>query len=61
MKELLGMLDYWLFWTIKHANNEARDERNVALKWQLEVTSHLLACLIVQNDHPTTVLTNPAN
>ena len=33
--------------------DEARDGRNVALKWQLEVKSHLLACLIVQNNHPT--------
>ena len=34
--------------------DEARDGPNVALKWQLEVKSHLLACLIVQNNHPTT-------
>ena len=31
--------------------DEARDEWNVALKWQLEVTSHVLACVIVQNNH----------
>ena len=34
--------------------DEACDGQNVALKWQLEVTSHLLACLIVQNNHSTT-------
>ena len=33
--------------------DEARDGWNVALKWQLEVKSHLLACLIIQNNHPT--------
>ena len=27
--------------------DEARDGWNIALKWQLEVKSHLLACLIV--------------
>ena len=29
--------------------DEARDAQNVALKWQLEVTSHLLASSIIQN------------
>ena len=33
--------------------DEARDGRNVALRGQLEVKSHLLVCLIVQNNHPT--------
>ena len=33
--------------------DEARDGRNVALKSQLEVTNHLFACLIVQNNHLT--------
>ena len=36
--------------------DEARDGQNAALKWQLEVKSHLLACLIVQNNHPTMLL-----
>ena len=35
--------------------DEAHDVRNTALKWQLEVKSHLLACLIVQNN-PLTML-----
>ena len=39
-------------------SDEARDRRNVELKWQLEVTSHLLACLIVQNNHPTKYITS---
>ena len=33
--------------------DETRDGRNVALTGQLEVKSHLLVCLIVQNNHPT--------
>ena len=33
--------------------------QNVAMKWQLEVTSHLLACLVVQNNHPTTNFSMP--
>ena len=41
--------------------DEARDGRNVALKWQLEVKSHLLACLIVQNNHPTINSSMPNN
>ena len=36
-------------------------KRNVALKWQLEVKSHLLACLIVQNNHPTINSSMPNN
>ena len=39
----------------------ARDGRNVALKWQLEVKSHLLACLIIQNNHPTINSSMPNN
>ena len=34
---------------------------NVALKWRLEVTSHLLACLIVQDNHPTINSSMPNN
>ena len=34
---------------------------NVALKWRLEVTSHLLACLIVQNNHPIINSSMPNN
>ena len=41
--------------------DEACDGRNVALKWQLEVKSHLLACLIVQNNHPTINSSTPNN
>ena len=41
--------------------DKARDGGNVALKWQLEVKSHLLACLIVQNNHPTTNPSMPNN
>ena len=32
-----------------------------ALKWQLEVKSHLLACLIVQDNHPTINFSMPNN
>ena len=38
--------------------DEARDEWNVALNWHLEVTSHVLACVIVQNNHPTINMPN---
>ena len=41
--------------------DEARDGRNIALKWKLEVKSHLLACLIVQNNHPTINSSMPNN
>ena len=41
--------------------DEARDGRNVALKWQLEVKSHLLACLIIQNNHPIINSSMPNN
>ena len=41
--------------------DEARDGRNVALKWQLEVKSQLLACLIVQNNHPSINSSMPNN
>ena len=41
---------FFFFWCTP---DEARDGLNVAFKWQLEVTSHMLACLIVQNNHPT--------
>ena len=41
--------------------DEACDGRNVALKWQLEVKSQLLACLIVQNNNPTINSSMPNN
>ena len=34
---------------------------NVTLKWQLEVPSYLLVCLIVQNNHPTINSSMPNN
>ena len=56
--KLLGILELiveWLFWTNKHANKwlVTSSCHFNALKWQLEVTNHLLVCLIVQNNHPT--------
>ena len=40
---------------------QQRDGQHIALKRQLEVTSHLLVCLIVQNKHPTINFSMPNN
>ena len=47
--------------TISFVRHTARDGRNVALKWQLDVKSHLLPCLIIQNNHPTINSSIPNN
>ena len=39
--------------------DKAHEGWNIALKWQLEVKSHLFVCLIVHNNHPTKMMALP--